>query len=141
MDDATKDGSVERLIEESGLSSLPTEAKDSLIEQLRNQLEDEIGARLLPRMNHDQLEVFSCLKWGDRKFAVAWLRQNDPEFSETINSKPTQELMDHAQQHFIVLNVPGFHRVVRIALNKMLIQLKRQAPEILAAAGNPLTDA
>lgn len=97
----------ENLIVELGLGGLPQEEKDKLLKQIYETLETRVGMRLAEKMSDEQLDEFEgFIDTNDEKGALGWLEAN----------------------------FPNYPKVVAEELDKLKVEIKQNASQILAAA-------
>lgn len=68
-----------------GLGDLPEEQKKAFLQDLYEELESRVGARLATGLSEEQLSQFEQLiENADDKGAVGWLEQNRPQYKEVV---------------------------------------------------------
>ena len=71
-----------------GLGGLPAQDRDSMLEHIREQLEQRVGERLAARMTPQQSSDFlKLIEANDRQAAVGWLRKNLPEHQQVVQEE------------------------------------------------------
>ena len=96
------------LLEELGLSVLPTEEKNKMLAHIYETLEMRVGMKLAEQMTNQQLDEFeSFIDKNDEAGALKWLETN----------------------------FPNYKQVVADELEKLKTEVKQSAPQIVAAAG------
>lgn len=100
------------LLEELGLGSLPTEDKNRMLAHIYETLEMRVGMKLAEQMTNEQLDEFeSFIDKNDEAGALKWLETN----------------------------FPNYKQVVADELEKLKLEVKASAPQILAAAAQAPT--
>ncbi len=96
------------LLDEIGLSSLPTNEKDSLLKHIYETLEMRVGMRLADQMSNQQLDEFEqYFEAKDDAGAFKWLETNFPNYKDIVQEefdKLKAEVAQSAPQ--ILANVP-----------------------------------
>lgn len=73
------------LLEELGLGSLPASEKDKFLKHIYDTLEIRVGTRLAERMTNQQLEDFErFIENKDDAGAFHWLETNFPDYKEVV---------------------------------------------------------
>ncbi len=97
------------LLDEIGLSSLPTNEKDSLLKHIYETLEMRVGMRLADQMSNQQLDEFEqYFEAKDDAGAFKWLETNFPNYKDIVQEefdKLKAEVAQSAPQ--ILANVPA----------------------------------
>jgi hypothetical protein len=95
------------LIDELGLGSLPEQEKQLLLRQIYEKLEMNVGVRLADQMSNDQLDEFEkFVDANDDKGAFQWLETNFPNYKDVVNEE----------------------------FEKLKVEIKQYAPQMLAVA-------
>lgn len=95
------------LLEELGLGALPDAEKQLLLRQIYEKLEMNVGMRLADQMSNEQLDAFEkFVDANDDKGAFQWLESNFPNYKMVVNEE----------------------------FEKLKIEIKSVAPQILANA-------
>lgn len=95
------------LLEELGLGSLPEGEKQLLLRQIYEKLEMNVGVRLADQMSNEQLDEFEkFVDANDDKGAFQWLESNFPNYKDVVNSE----------------------------FEKLKIEIKQYAPQMMAVA-------
>lgn len=98
------------LLEELGLGSLPNEEKNKMLAHIYETLEMRVGMKLAEQMTNEQLDEFeSFIDKNDEAGALKWLETNFPDYK----------------------------KVVADELEKLKVEIKQSAPQIVAAALQP----
>lgn len=99
------------LLQELGLGTLPEEDKKGLLQHIYETLELRVGMRLADQMSKEQLDEFErYFEAKDDKGAFTWLETNFPNYKDIV------------QEEF----------------DKLRGEVAQAAPQILAAASQPL---
>lgn len=94
------------LLEELGLISLPKAERDQMLRQIYETLEMRVGMKLAERMNDQQLDEFErFIDTNDEAGALKWLETNFPDYKQVVADE----------------------------LEKLKVEIKRDAPQIMAA--------
>jgi predicted RNA-binding Zn ribbon-like protein len=95
------------LLEELGLGGLPPEEKNRMLAHIYETLEMRVGMKLAEQMTNEQLDEFeSFIDKNDEAGALKWLETN----------------------------FPNYKQVVADELEKLKLEIKASAPQIVAAA-------
>ncbi len=95
----------DNLLQELGLGVLPVEEKNRMLQHIYETLEMRVGMRLAEQMSDQQLDEFeSFIDRGDEPGALKWLEANFPNYKEVV-----------AQE-----------------LDKLKVEVKAVAPQIVA---------
>lgn len=95
------------LLEDLGLGALPEGEKQLLLRQIYEKLEMNVGVRLADQMSNEQLDEFEkFVDANDDKGAFQWLETNFPNYKDVVNSE----------------------------FEKLKIEIKQYAPQMLAVA-------
>lgn len=95
------------LLEELGLGSLPADQKNSMLQHIYETLEMRVGMKLADQMSNEQLDEFeSFIDKNDEPGALKWLETNFPDYKQVVADE----------------------------LEKLKEEIKKSAPQILAAA-------
>lgn len=95
------------LIDELGLGSLPEHEKQLLLRQIYEKLEMNVGVRLADQMSNEQLDEFEkFVDANDDKGAFQWLETNFPNYKDVVNEE----------------------------FEKLKVEIKQYAPQMLAIA-------
>lgn len=94
------------LLEELGLISLPKAERDQMLRQIYETLEMRVGMKLAERMSDQQLDEFErFIDTNDEAGALKWLETNFPDYKQVVADE----------------------------LEKLKVEIKRDAPQIMAA--------
>jgi hypothetical protein len=94
-----------------GLGDLPPQEKDKMLKHIYETLEMRVGTNLAQKMSDEQLDAFEVfIDKNDEAGALSWLESNFPNYKD----------------------------VVAAELEKLKHEIKAVAPQILAAAQDPL---
>lgn len=94
------------LLEELGLISLPKAERDQMLRQIYETLEMRVGMKLAERMSDQQLDEFErFIDTNDEAGALKWLETNFPDYKQVVADE----------------------------LEKLKLEIKRDAPQIIAA--------
>ena len=104
------------LLEELGLGSLPAAEKNHMLNLILEKLEERVGVNLASKMSEAQLDEFERLM----------PLPNDPE--EVIKQK------EEAALRWLESNFPNYKEVVGGELEKLKVEIKQSAPQILASS-------
>lgn len=97
----------DNLLQELGLGSLPVEEKNKMLGHIYETLEMRVGMKLAEQMSNEQLDEFeSFIDKNDEAGALKWLETN----------------------------FPGYKQVVADELEVLKAEIKKTAPQILAAS-------
>lgn len=95
------------LLDELGLGSLPEAEKQQLLRQIYEKLEMNVGMRLADQMSNEQLDAFEkFVDANDDKGAFQWLESNFPNYKDVVNEE----------------------------FEKLKVEIKQYAPQMLAVA-------
>lgn len=95
------------LLEELGLGALPEGEKQLLLRQIYEKLEMNVGMRLADQMSNEQLDAFEkFVDANDDKGAFQWLETNFPNYKDVVNEE----------------------------FEKLKVEIRSVAPQILASA-------
>ena|SRR3989344_1405242 len=98
----------DNLLQELGLGSLPTEEKNKMLNHIYETLEMRVGMKLAEQMSNEQLDEFEAfIDRNDEAGAIKWLETN----------------------------FPNYKQVVADELEALKSEIKKSAPQILAASG------
>ena|SRR3989344_9521050 len=102
------------LLEELGLGALPPEEKNKMLSHIYETLEMRVGMKLAEQMTNEQLDEFeSFIDRNDEAGALKWLETN----------------------------FPGYKQVVADELERLKVEIKATAPQIVAASQQSLPPA
>ena len=105
-----------------GLGELPTQDRDTMLEHIREQLEQRVGERLAAQMTPKQSDDFlKLIEGNDKQAAVEWLRSNLPEHKQVVQ----EEIATLSEE--IKANAP------------QIIQATHQANQTITAGQHPHT--
>lgn len=97
----------DNLLQELGLGSLPVEEKNKMLGHIYETLEMRVGMKLAEQMSNEQLDEFErFIDKNDEAGALKWLETN----------------------------FPGYKQVVADELEALKSEIKKTAPQILAAS-------
>jgi len=97
----------DNLLQELGLGSLTVEEKNKMLGHIYETLEMRVGMKLAEQMSNEQLDEFeSFIDKNDEAGALKWLETN----------------------------FPGYKQVVADELETLKAEIKKTAPQILAAS-------
>lgn len=98
------------LLKELGLDNLPTDEKNKMLAHIYETLELRVGMKLAEAMSDAQLNEFETyIDSNDEAGALKWLESNFPNYKEVVSDE----------------------------LEKLKIEVKQAAPQILAASQPP----
>lgn len=105
----------DNLLQELGLGTLPAVEKNKMLSHIYETLEMRVGMKLAEQMSNDQLDEFeSYIDRNDEPGALKWLEAN----------------------------FPGYKQVVADELEKLKIEIRSAAPQIVAASqADPINQA
>ncbi len=105
----------DNLLQELGLGTLPAVEKNKMLSHIYETLEMRVGMKLAEQMSNDQLDEFeSYIDRNDEPGALKWLEAN----------------------------FPGYKQVVADELEKLKIEIRSAAPQIVAASqSDPINQA
>lgn len=73
------------LLNELGLGTLGEQDKASLLKQMRDSLELNVGTKLAERLSEEQLNEFGALAdQNDADGALRWLQANCPDYQQVV---------------------------------------------------------
>jgi hypothetical protein len=106
----------DQLLEELGLAALPSHEKQAILRQILETLEMRVGTTLASRMSDAQLDEFERLMpaEGDDQTVVQQKEQQALRWLET--------------------NFPNYKQVVNDELEKLKVEIRQSAPQILATS-------
>jgi hypothetical protein len=94
------------LLQELGLISLPKPERDQMLRQIYETLEMRVGMKLAERMSDQQLDEFErFIDTNDEAGALKWLETNFPDYKQVVADE----------------------------LDKLKVEIKRDAPQIISA--------
>lgn len=97
----------DNFLKELGLDGLPADEKNKMLSHIYETLEMRVGVRLASKMTDAQLDEFeSFINQNDEAGALKWLETNFPDYKDVVAEE----------------------------LNKLKIEIKQAAPQILAEA-------
>jgi len=97
----------DNLLQELGLGTLPAVEKNKMLSHIYETLEMRVGMKLAEQMSNEQLDEFeSYIDRNDEPGALKWLEAN----------------------------FPGYKQVVADELEKLKIEIRSAAPQIVAAS-------
>lgn len=141
------------LLEELGLMSLPKEERDAMLRQIYETLEMRVGMKLAERMSDQQLDEFERFIDGDIAFTENYLTALKPGWQQSEGYQSAFAVAQQANQKrgtpfnenavksefgaltWLETNFPDYKQVVATELEKLKIEIKRDAAQITAAAG------
>lgn len=105
----------DNLLQELGLGTLPAVEKNKMLSHIYETLEMRVGMKLAEQMSNEQLDEFeSYIDRNDEPGALKWLEAN----------------------------FPGYKQVVADELEKLKIEIRSAAPQIVAASqADPINQA
>ena len=106
------------LLEELGLAALSPADKQAMLQQILETLEMRVGTTLASRMTDQQLDEFERLMPAEG------------DAPDTIQQKEQQAL------HWLEGNFPNYKQVVNDELDKLKLEIKQAAPQIVASSQN-----
>ncbi len=104
------------LLQELGLGALPSAEKNRILKLILEKLEERVGMNLASKMSEAQLDEFEKLMPA----------ADDSE--EIIKQKEAEAL------RWLESNFPNYKQVVGDELEKLKVEIKQSAPQILASA-------
>jgi len=100
----------DNLLKELGLGDLPAADKNKMLAHIYETLEMRVGMKLAEQMTNDQLDEFEgFIDRNDEAGALKWLETNFPDYK----------------------------KVVADELEKLKVEIKQSAPQIVATAIQP----
>lgn len=100
----------DNLLQELGLGTLPQEDKRVMLGHIYETLEMRVGMTLAQQMSNDQLNEFEAfIDANDEAGALKWLENNFPDYKQVVASE----------------------------LDKLKVEIKATAPQIVAASQQP----
>jgi len=100
----------DNLLQELGLGALPVDEKNKMLGHIYETLEMRVGMKLAEQMSNEQLDEFEAyIDRNDEAGALKWLEAN----------------------------FPNYKQVVADELEKLKIEVKQAAPQILATSPQP----
>lgn len=97
----------DNLLKELGLGTLPADEKNKMLKHIYETLEMRVGMKLAEQMSNEQLDEFeSYVNKNDEAGALKWLGTN----------------------------FPGYKQVVADELEALKAEIKKTAPQIIAAS-------
>ena len=105
----------DNLLQELGLGTLPAVEKNKMLSHIYETLEMRVGMKLAEQMSNEQLDEFeSYIDRNDEPGALKWLEAN----------------------------FPGYKQVVAEELEKLKVEIRSAAPQIVAASqADPINQA
>ena len=101
----------ENLLVELGLGGLPAQEKQPFLKHIYETLEMRVGMKLAEQMTESQLDEFEAfIDTNDEAGALKWLESNFPNYKQVVVDE----------------------------LEKLKVEIKQQAPSILATYDNPV---
>lgn len=140
------------LLEELGLGTLPEAEKKPFLRQLYEQLEKNVGTRLAAGMTDEQLNQFERFAAGDIAYASQYLQSvnanwtaaedyaamyRERQAAATRAGAQFQEqavVAEYAAFKWLEINFPNYKDVVADEFEKLKIEIKQIAPQILGAS-------
>ena len=127
-----------------GLADLPAAERQSLLQNVYEELELRVGSALTDGLSDAQLTEFEAIIDKDYESIVIWLDLNVPDFiNDGVYQKMVQALADTADQSDIVceyastkwleINRPDYQRVVAAVLDDIKEQIRHDAARILGS--------
>lgn len=98
------------LLTDLGLSSLTTDDKKAMLQQIRETLEMRVGTRLAEQMSDQQLDEFErFVQNQDDAGALHWLETNFPNYKAVVNEEfeKLQAEIKQAAPQIIASSQPG----------------------------------
>ncbi|CAN5712340.1 hypothetical protein BH23PAT2_BH23PAT2_05320 [soil metagenome] len=73
------------LLEELGLSALPSDEKNKMLAHIYETLEMRVGVKLAEQMTDEQLDEFEVfINKDDQEGALKWLESNFPNYKQVV---------------------------------------------------------
>ena len=95
----------DNLLKELGLGSLPPEEKNKMLAHIYETLEMRVGMKLAEQMSNEQLDEFEAfIDKNDEAGALKWLETNFPNYKDVVGQE----------------------------LDKLKLEVKQAAPQIVA---------
>jgi hypothetical protein len=95
----------DNLLKELGLGSLPAEEKNKMLAHIYETLEMRVGMKLAEQMSNEQLDEFEAfIDKNDEAGALKWLETNFPNYKDVVGQE----------------------------LDKLKLEVKQSAPQIVA---------
>lgn len=95
----------DNLLKELGLGSLPAEEKNKMLAHIYETLEMRVGMKLAEQMSNEQLDEFEAfIDKNDEAGALKWLETNFPNYKDVVGQE----------------------------LDKLKVEVKQAAPQIVA---------
>lgn len=130
-----------------GLGDLPAEDKQKMLQHIYETLELRVGMRLAKQMSDEQLDEFEKFVDGDIEYARQYLSrfaewENDPIYQKQIEKaqshgkSPDRAITEFAALKWLSANFPDHKQAIEEELEKLKVEIKAQAPQILQATLN-----
>jgi Protein of unknown function (DUF5663) len=142
----------DNLLQELGLGSLPPGEKNQMLGHIYNTLEMRVGVKLAEQMSNEQLDDFERFIDGDISYAVNYLDEakpgwkTSPEYQTQVNNAKASAARANVAFNenavtsefgallWLETNFPGYKQVVAEQLDKLKVEIKTVAPQILASS-------
>jgi len=104
----------DNLLKELGLGTLPAEEKNKMLAHIYETLEMRVGMKLAEQMSNEQLDEFeSFIDRNDEAGALKWLEANFPNYKDVVGQE----------------------------LDKLKVEVKQAAPQIVSMSQAQAPDA
>ncbi len=109
------------LLKSIGLGDLPEVERRSLLDHLRETLELRVGMKLASKLSEEELENFEKL------------------LPTETDSPEQQKSKEAAALTWLETNFPNYKDVVKLELDTLVEEVKKDAPKIISASSNSTT--
>lgn len=141
------------LLEELGLGALPEAEKKPFLRQLYEELEKRVGTRLAAGMSDEQISQFERFATGDIEYAKSYLDSNVanwmslPDYASMYQERQAAAtragaefnemavVAEYAAFKWLETNFPNYKDVVAEEFDKLKVEIKGLAPQIMASSG------
>jgi len=142
----------DNLLQELGLGTLPAVEKNKMLSHIYETLEMRVGMKLAEQMSNEQLDDFERFIDGDIAYARASLDQMKPGWEtsqeyqtqlQTAQAAATREgrqfnpnavTSEFGALSWLETNFPNYKQVVADELERLKLEVKAAAPQIVAAS-------
>ncbi len=156
----------DNLLKDLGLGDLPPQEKNKMLAHIYETLEMRVGMKLAEQMSNEQLDDFERFIDGDVSYARGYLDNNKAGWEQASEYQASlAKAQENAAKRGVTLNTnavisefgalswletnfPNYKQVVGDELEKLKVEVKQAAPQVLALSrqapsaspqGQPLT--
>lgn len=128
------------LIDQVGLSAMPSSLRREFLQFIYDQLELRVGEALSADMSDEQLDEFSNIVDGDEAVIVDWLDEHDPDYRESplytrlrqVGFEDSTRLRnEYTATRWLEVARPNFRDIVQEEFDKLKEEIRSSKDQIL----------